>query len=116
MSSKASNKTKKSFLILLLHIAYIVLFAVFMSISGWLEIPCYRGGIYLFFADTSIGLLLVLPFVTTLINTVSIIFQIIALRCGESKVKNVIMMAITILYEIAVIVVSVLFWQGAMSV
>ena len=116
MEKKNISKTKTAFFTMLLHIAYIVLFAVFMSISGWLEIPCDRGGIYLFFAVTSIGLLLVLPFVTTVINTVSIIFQIMALRCGESKAKNVIMMAITILYEVIVVLASVWLWQRSMGI
>ena len=56
------------------------------------------------------------PVVGTAINIFSVIFQIRAIRNNESKVKNIIMMIVTILLEAVVILFFVRFWQGAMSV
>ena len=116
MNIKNISKTKIAFFVLLLHFAYVVLFALFMLIASLLEFPCDRGGIYLVFAGISIIMLCIFPLVTTGINATSIVFQVLALRKNESKIKNIIMMAIAILYEAAVIVFFILFWQGAMGI
>ena len=116
MNTKNVSKTKISFLILLLHFVYATLFAIFMLITGLLEKPCNRDGIYGVFAMISIALLCFFPFAATGINTTSIAFQILALRQNESKVKNIVMMAIAMSYEIAVIIFFICFWQGAMGV
>ena len=108
--------TRTAFLILLLHFVYIVLLAFFGVMATLLEIPCNSSGIYEFFVTVEIAMILVYPLIATVINAASIIFQIIALRNNESKVKNIIMMIITVLYEIAVIVFFAYFWQGAMGV
>lgn len=110
------SKTKSAFLILLIHLVYIALFAVFMLIASLLEAPCNNDGIYVVFAGISIALLCFYPLAATGINIISIIFQVLALRGNESKVKNLIMMAVAILYEIAVIAFFIRFWQGAMGV
>ncbi len=121
MNTKNVSKTKISFskisfLILLLHFVYAALFAIFMLIAGLLEEPCNRDGIYLVFSIISIALLCFFPFAATGINNASIAFQILALLQNESKVKNIVMMAIAISYEIAVIIFFIWFWQGAMGV
>ena len=116
MNIKNISKTKIAFFVLLLHFAYVVLVALFMLIASLLEFPCDRGGIYLVFSGISIIMLCIFPLVTTGINVTSLVWQIWALRKNESKIKNIIMMAIAILYEAAVIVFFILFWQGAMGV
>jgi hypothetical protein len=117
MINKSKNPiTKTAFLILLLHIVYIVLFAFFMLMATLLEIPCNRSGIYEFFITVVIAMIVGYPLIATLINTVSVVFQIGALRNNESKAKNIVMMIVTVLYEIAIIIFFAYFWQGAMGV
>ncbi len=115
MNIKNTGKTKIAFFVLLLHFAYVALCALFMLITTLLEFPCDRGGIYLVFSGISMILLCIFPLVTTGINATSMVFQILALHKNESKIKNIIMMAIAILYESAVIVFFICFWQGAMG-
>lgn len=116
MEVKRFSKTRIAFFILLLHLLYAALFAVFMLIACLLEDPCNRGGIYIVFSVISIVLLCLYPLEATFINAGSVVFQVWALKENESRLQNVIMMVITVLYEIAVIILFVLFWQGAMSV
>ena len=116
MNINIISKTKIAFFVLLLHLEYAELFAIFTLIAGLLEVPCNRDGIYVAFAMISIALLCFFPFITTTINTTSIAFQILALRQNESKVKNFVMMAIVILHEVAVIVLFFWFWRRAMGV
>ena len=87
-----------------------------MLIAGLLEFPRNRSGIYEVFAMISIAFLYLFPFVTTGINATSIAFQILALRQNESKVKNIVMMAISILYEVVIIAFFICFFQGVMGV
>ena len=83
-----------------------------MLIAGLLEFPCNRSGIYEVFAMISIALLCLFPFVTTGINATSIAFHILALRQNESKVKNIVMMAISILYDVVIIAFFICFFRG----
>ena len=116
MNTKNVSKTKIAFFVLLLHLAYAVLFAVFMSSAGLLEVPCDRDGIYVVFAGISIALLCLYPFAATGINAISVFFQFLALRNNESKFKNLAMMVTAILYEAVVLVFFAWFWEGAMGV
>ena len=113
---KKKSMTKTAFIILLLHLAYIVCFAFSLLIATLLEVPCERSGIYEIFAVGAISMLISYPVAGTAINIFSVIFQIRAIRNNESKVKNIIMMIVTILLEAVVILFFVRFWQGAMSV
>ena len=97
---------------LLLHLEYAALFGIFMLIAGLLEFPFNRSGIYEVFAMISIALLCLFPFVTTGINATSIAFHILALRQNESKVKNIVMMAISILYDVVIIAFFICFFRG----
>jgi len=83
-----------------------------MLIAGLLEFPFNRSGIYEVFAMISIALLCLFPFVTTGINATSIAFHILALRQNESKVKNIVMMAISILYDVVIIAFFICFFRG----
>jgi len=57
-----------------------------------------------------------LTFMFPIINIGSIIFQVWALRRGESKWKNILMMMITVVCAAVIFALGVRFWQGAMSV
>ena len=116
MNIKNISKTKTAFFTLLLHVLYAALFAVFMLLAGLTEVPCNNEGIYEIFAFTSVTLLCLYPFVTTGINAASIVFQALALRQNESKVKNIVMMTVALVYEALVIVFFAWFWRGTMGV
>ena len=116
MKTKYPSKTNTAFFALLLHPIYAALFAFFMWIASMLEVPCDRDGIYLVFAVISIALLCFYPIVTTGVNAISIVFQVLALIQKESKIKNIIMMVIAVLIEVAIVIISVRFWIGAMGV
>ncbi len=110
------SMTKIAFLILLLHLVYIVLFAFFLLMTELFSVYCHGSWIYEIFCISAVVLMLSYPVVGTATNIFSVIFQIRAIRNNESKVKNIIMMIVTILLEIVVVVYFVLFWHGAMSV
>ena len=116
MNRNCITKTRIAFFALLLHVLYVVLFAIIMLITCLLEVPCNRGGLYSLFFTTSILQIVLYPLATTAFNAISIIFQIIALKEKESKIKNIIMMVFAILYEIACIILWGIFWEGAMGV
>ncbi len=116
MNIKNICKTKTAFFTLLLHVLYAALFAVFMLIAGLLEIPCNQDGIYIVFSVISIILLCLYPLATTLINAASFFFQISALKKNESKIQNIIMMAVALIYEALVFVFFAWFCRGTMGV
>ena len=116
MNTKNVSKTKIAFFVLLLHLAYAALFAVFMWIAGLLEVPCDRDGIYVVFSGISIALLCLYPFAATGINATSVFFQFLALKNNESKIKNIAMLVTAILYEVAMLMCFAWFWEGAMGV
>ena len=109
------KKTKIAFLFLLLQLAYWIMLFCFGLCAALLEMPCDRGGIYTFFAIVSVMMIFVWPLYATEINIASLIFQIIALRRQESKIKNIIMMVVTVLYQIVTILLSIRIWDGALN-
>ncbi len=110
------SKTKTATLLLLLHFVYIAFFAFFLTMANALELPCNRDGLYTAVAFIAIFLLCLYPIVATAINAFSIFFRIAALRSREWKLTNVLLMAVTVLYELAVIVAFAWFGQRAMGV
>lgn len=116
MDIKKYSKTKYTLLLLLSHFAYIIVFIFFMFMASILEFPCNRDGIYMMFAVISIVLLCIYPIAATIINVMSIVFAALAIKSHESKLGNVILMIIAILYELAVILFFIRFWQGTMGV
>lgn len=114
MKNKTLNATKTAFLILLLHIAYIALMLFFFLIAG-----IFESFEFVYVPFLAFSILMLFPFMlpaTTAINLSSLCFQILALLRGESKIKNILMMIFTALYEIAIIGLTIRIWQGAMSV
>ncbi len=107
------SKTKIAFRILLLHLAYGFVFAA-VALSAYLLDRA--GGVTGIHFTMLIIMLALSPVVGTLINGFSVFFQIWGLRRGESKVKNVLMMVITVLHEVSIWWLLLTFWEGAMSV
>ena len=116
LKQRSSNNTKIAFCILIFNIVYIAVSAFFAVLSSLLEIPCNRDGLYTFTFLIFIVLLILYPFVCASIHIASIIFNVFALRSGESKIKNITMLCASVIYTITVMVLLAQFWQGAMGV
>ena len=116
LKQRSSNNTKIAFCILVFNIVYIAVSAFFAVLSSLLEIPCNNDGLYTFTFLIFIVLLILYPFVCASIHIASIIFNVFALRSGESKIKNITMLCASVIYTITVMVLLAQFWQGAMGV
>ena len=115
MKNKSSAKTKVAFWMFLANVAYIVMFLIFGFAATALEVPCNRDGAYLIFAYLWIVMWIFQPLFATVCNAIGVGFQISAMREGESKIKNILMMVFAVLYEAASIWLFIRFWQGVMS-
>lgn len=104
--------TKCAFLFLLLHAVYAALFALCVLIAGLLEVPCDRDGLYTVFAAALIAMLLFYPLAATFISVKSVFFQIKALRAGESKWKNILMMCIALVCLIPAAFLAIRLWHS----
>ena len=98
---KKAIRTKIAFLLLLIPLVYMSVLATFGLIATLLEKPCNREGIYEFFAGSSIFLMLFLPSISINSAIGSLVMQILALKKGESKFKNILMMPINAIYIVA---------------
>ena len=116
LKQRSSNNTKIAFCFLIFNIIYIAVSAFFAVLSSLLEIPCNNDGLYTFTFLIFIVLLILYPFVCASIHIASIIFNVFALRSGESKIKNITMLCASVIYTITVMVLLAQFWQGAMGV
>lgn len=116
MNIQKITKTKIAALVLLAHIVYIATFFAFLLLAGAFEFICNRSGIYEILAIIAIFLLILYPIAATVINSTSVFFQVLALKNHESKLPNIVLMIIAILCEIVMIILSYVFWQGAMGV
>lgn len=108
--------TQRASLCLMMPIIHIVVFALFLLLTTATEFPTGRSGIYLVFGAITILLMLTFPLVQLGSGIRSIVHQIKALNNQESKVRNSIMMAVSILYFVAVILYCYLLWVGMTSV
>ena len=117
MKNQSSGKTKVAFFLFLASTIYIsqtVSFSILRPLFDYIS-PVFDPFINLFVGPWFV-MTLFSPFIVTPINICGIVFQIIALSKGESKVKNILMMVFTVLYEVASIWFFIRFWKGAMSV
>ncbi len=108
--------TQRAFACLMIPIIHIAAFAVFLLLATATEFPTGRSGIYLVFAMIDMLLMLTFPLVQLGSGIRSIVHQVRALQNQESKVKNGIMMAVSILYFVAVVLFCYQLWIGMMSV
>jgi len=97
------------------NVAYVALFFIFAFVADILEFPCERDGAYLIFAGLWIVMWLLQPLFATVFNVIGMVFQISALREGESKVKNILMMVFAVIYEAASIWLFIRLLEGIMS-
>ena len=115
MKKLTSSKTKIAFWLLLLGFAYVILCAflaftgaiIYMTLIDVIYVPAvFVSTIFEFIATM---MLLCSPFVLSGLNSISIVLQIWALRSGESKTKNTLMMLFTITWEAAIIFATMQF-------
>ena len=108
--------TQRAFACLMIPIIHIAAFFVFGFLTTITEFPTNRSGIYLVFSTIDILLMLTFPLVQLGSGIRSIVHQVRALHNQESKVKNGIMMAVSVLFFVAVVLYCYQFWTGIMSV
>ena len=111
-----NTHTQRAFVCLMIPIIHIAAFFVFGFLATITEFPTNRSGIYLVFCTIGILFMLTFPLVQLGSGIGSIVHQVKALNNQESKVKNGIMMAVSILYFVAVILYCNQLWTGMMSV
>ena len=102
--------TQRAFVCLMIPLIHVAAFAVIILLFTALNFPTDHSGIKLVFYAidmllmlAAMFLMLAFPLVQLSCGIRSIVHQIRALRNQESKVKNGIMMAVAILYFVAVI-------------
>lgn len=109
---KKELRTKIAFSLLIIPLAYLVLLATFSLIATFLEKPCDRDGIYVLFAGISIFLIFLLPLVIIDCSIGSFVMQILALRNGESKIKNILMMFVSVACSVGGFILLSHLWAG----
>lgn len=102
--------TKISALGLLAHVGYVVLTALLFWITGLLEIPCNRDGIYVVFFLVSVLMLLLHPLFSYGFSTASIVCSAIALRKGEKKACHIPLIVLCALIILATTAAHAWFW------
>ena len=95
---------------LLAHVGYIALTALLFLITGLLEIPCNRDGIYIVFFLFSIFMLLLHPLFSYGFSIASIVCSSIALRKGERKAINIPLIVLCALIILATTAAHAWFW------
>jgi hypothetical protein len=113
---KQNKITRISASTLLIPLLHAVLFALFMGLSGLLEIPCDRDGIYIVTMGISILLLILFPVTVLCSAEASMGLGIRAMCRGESVAKNVILIVLWAALSILTVWWAIDFWHGAMGV
>lgn len=112
MNVRNWNKMRSAYVPLLLNLIYVAVAVLFFLLALALEVPTNRDGIYVLFSMFYIILLIFYPLYATVFNGISLYFQISDLRSGEARVKSIIILSVTVIYEIAVLLFSFSFWDG----
>ena len=98
------------------HVAYAAAFFALLGIASLLEFPCNRSGLYMIFAVPALLLLVLYPLATVAISALGTALSAFALKRGESKVRNILIIVFLVLYTAVIFWRTVVFWQGAMGV
>ena len=116
MKLKNYSKTTLAFFSLLIH--PLVLVSLYACVEIGVSLP--RNAICDFISDLLAGYFLLIwlpyPIIATVISGLSVRFQILAWKNGESKVKNVILFLLTVLCEVVAIVLWFKFFERSMGV
>ena len=98
------------------HVAYAATFFALLGIAALLEFPCERSGLYMIFVVPALLLLVLYPLATVAISALGTALSVFALKKGESKVWNILIIVFLVLYTAVIFWRTVVFWQGAMGV
>lgn len=98
------------------HVAYAATFFALLGIASLLEFPCERSGLYMIFVVPALLLLVLYPLATVAISTLGTLLSAFAVKRGESKVWNILIIVFLVLYTAVIFWRTVVFWQGAMGV
>lgn len=98
------------------HVAYAATFFALLGIASLLEFPCERSGLYMIFAVPALLLVVLYPLATVAISALGTALSAFALKRGESKVWNILIIVFLVLYTAVIFWRTVVFWQGAMGV
>ena len=98
------------------HVVYAAAFFALLGIASLLEFLCERSGLYMIFAVPALLLLVLYPLATVAISAIGTALSAIALKRGESKVWNILIIVFLVLFTAVIFWRTVVFWQGAMSV
>ena len=102
--------TKISVLNLLAHVGYIALTALLFWIASLLEFPCNRDGLYTVFAIISIFMILFHPLFSYGFSIASIVSSAMALRKGERRGINILLIVLCALIILATTAGHAWFW------
>ena len=98
------------------HVAYAGAFFALLGIASLLEFPCERSGLYMIFAVPALLLVVLYPLATVAISALGTALSAFALKRGESKAWNILIIVFSVLYTAVICWRTVVFWQGAMGV
>ena len=102
--------TKISALNLLAHVCYVALTALFFGITSLLEVPFHRGGLYIVFFFISIPMILFHPLFSYGFSIASIVSSAMALRKGERRGINILLIVLCALIILATTAGHAWFW------
>ena len=98
------------------HVAYAAAFFALLGIASLLEFQCNRSGLYMIFVVPALLLLVLYPLSTVAISAIGTALSAFALKRGESKVWNILIIVFLVLFTAVIFWRTVVFWQGAMGV
>ena len=110
------NYTKRALIAVLAPIGYGLIAVLLVLIATMLEQSTGSGGLYVAFAMLSLLQLVSFPFVCAGCDITGIVFACKALKKGEPKWKNILILFFAALSIAAAVCLTLRFWQGAMSV
>lgn len=110
------NHTKRALVSVLLPIAQLTVFFAFLLLAGLLEVPTDRGSVYTVFALLAVLLMFSLPAVAVVCDIIGAIHSILALKKGESRWKNALIITFAAACTAAAVVFHISLWRGVMSV
>ena len=110
------NYTKRALIAVLAPIGYGLIAVLLMLIASMLEQSTGSGGLYVAFAMLSLLQLVSFPFVCAGCDITGIVFACKALKKGEPKWKNILILFFAALSIAAAVCLTLRFWRGAMSV
>ena len=113
---KKYANTKSALRWLSIPLVYVAVFLLFAVLTAITEIPTNRDGIFLVFCVITVVMMLPFSLVLSGCSIISAVYQFKAIRNQETKIINLVMFGVSILYIIVAVIYACCLWQGMMSV